>query len=412
MNKARPRVYLFNWPSPVGGAGTKVTHLLRLLHRDYEWIAVPNTEAQFSDNKVRAWLHRRGIKAARWEELPAKLEGWGLCLCNTWWLTEGRAAEAHARGLRLVWSSEMMWHHLAELGAVAAGVLDAVLFVSSGQRLALASQYALMAGATDAQRTRALKLPRVAEPGLREQVLSGRLGRLRWVETGNYIDPVCYAWRDRRRGAGRAGEFVIGRLSRAAVEKFPADFPDSYESLGLQGAVRARVMAWSDELAGRWPGMMGKGARSCTSPGGGKGTGQRGRTASPRSAGGRAALKWDLLPAMAEEPGAFLRSLDLFVYELGAHCRESWGRAAVEAMLCGAVPLLPRGGGHHLEHLLADGVAGFLCADRAEFAARAQELQGDAARRFTMSRNARRWAAEELCDAERHRRMWRAVFAA
>ena len=382
MTLTKQKVYLFNWPSPVGGAGTKVTHLLRLLHGDYEWIAVPNTEAQFSDNKVRGWLRRLGVKAARWEALPPRLEGWGLCICNTWWLLEGRAVEAHARGLRLVWSSEMMWHHMAELGAVGAGVLDAVLFVSSGQRAALAQSYAQMSGATLPQRSAALRMPRVAEPGLREKVLSGKLGQVRWVETGNYIDPACYRWRDRRRGSVKGGAFVIGRLSRAAVEKFPADFPDSYESLGLRGKVRARVMAWSDELSARWPGMGGEGAR----------------------------LRWELLGAMEEEPAAFLRSLDLFVYELGPRCRESWGRAAVEAMLCGAVPLVPRGGGHHLEHLVRHGESGFLCGDRGEFSENARLLQDDAARRFQMSRAARDWAAGELCHAERHRRMWREVF--
>ena len=120
-------------------------------------------------------------------------------------------------------------------------------------------------------------------------------------------------------------------------------------------------------------------------------------------------LSWDLLPAMAEEPAAFLRSLDLFVYELSPRCRESWGRAVVEAMLCGAVPLVPRGGGHHLEHLVRHGVSGFLCADRGEFAEYAQRLQKDAALRFQMSQQAREWAEHELCNAERHRGMWRAV---
>ena len=32
--KPRPSLYLFNWPSNVGGADTKATHLLLLLHRD------------------------------------------------------------------------------------------------------------------------------------------------------------------------------------------------------------------------------------------------------------------------------------------------------------------------------------------------------------------------------------------
>jgi len=103
-------------------------------------------------------------------------------------------------------------------------------------------------------------------------------------------------------------------------------------------------------------------------------------------------------------------TLDLFVYELGPRCRESWGRSAVEAMLCGAVPLLPRGGGHHLEHLLEHGETGFLCADRGAFAEYARELQDDPVRRYAMAQAGREWAAEELCRADRHRRMWRAVF--
>lgn len=287
-----------------------------------------------------------------------------------------------------------MWHHMAELGAVGAGILDQVLFVSSGQRAELAAGYAQMSGATEAEKAAALRMPRVMEPGLRSRTLSGMLGRLRWVETGNYIDPACYPWRDHRRGAGKNGEFVIGRLSRSAPEKFPADFPDSYEGLGLRGKVRARVMAWSDELSARWPGLGGGGGLI-----GGTGVGN------PRHG-----LRWELLRAMEEEPAAFLRSLHLFVYELGANCRESWGRSAMEAMLCGAVPLLPRGGGHHLEHLLEHGTTGCLCANREEFSQCARELQTDAARRHAMSRAARQWAADELCRAERHRRIWRAVF--
>jgi len=90
----------------------------------------------------------------------------------------------------------------------------------------------------------------------------------------------------------------------------------------------------------------------------------------------RHVLRWELLRAMQEEPAGFLRSLHLFVYELGPNCRESWGRSTVEAMLCGAVPLLPRGGGHHLQHLLEHGKTGCLCVDRAEFSECTRELVG------------------------------------
>jgi|GEM_PF-5527345 len=76
-----------------------------------------------------------------------------------------------------------------------------------------------------------MKIPAIrCKPGLQEKVLSGKFGRLRRVETGNYIDPHAI---DGATGGAQGGEpFVTGRLSRAAVEKFPDDFPDSYEGLG------------------------------------------------------------------------------------------------------------------------------------------------------------------------------------
>ena len=41
--KARPPLYLFNWPSHVGGADTKVAHLLLLLYRDFDITMVPSS---------------------------------------------------------------------------------------------------------------------------------------------------------------------------------------------------------------------------------------------------------------------------------------------------------------------------------------------------------------------------------
>ncbi len=76
-------------------------------------------------------------------------------------------------------------------------------------------------------------------------------------------------------------------------------------------------------------------------------------------------------------------------------------------MLTGAVPLVPADARHHLGALVPAGVAGFPCASRREWRVRAQLLQKDAALRAAMSRTAAAYAREELCQAGRHREVWR-----
>jgi hypothetical protein len=137
-------------------------------------------------------------------------------------------------------------------------------------------------------------------------------------------------------------------------------------------------MAWSDQLRERWSG----------------------HTFDER---------WELLP-YSPDSTRFLQSLDLFVYEPGPDCRESWGRAVVEAMLTGAIPLVPRGGGHHLENLISHGKSGFLCRHRADFSRHARMLQGFPEVRAKMSGACRRMAIRQLCNSEWHLRRWEQVF--
>src|ERR1051325_9706764 len=77
--------------------------------------------------------------------------------------------------------------------------------------------------------------------------------------------------------------------------------------------------------------------------------------------------RWDLLPKETESQVKFLHSLDLFVYSLGPNFSESWGRSVVEAMLTGAVPLVPADAWPHLKDLVPHGKGGFLCASNGEF---------------------------------------------
>jgi len=338
MPKIRKKpIYVFGWPSYLGGADTKLAHLLVLLHRDYCITVIPNHAFRLREQRWTRFMDRLGIRYGRWKDLPKRLEGFALSLCNPRFFTRGLAEQAKERGLQVIWSGEMAWHHKGEVEAFKSRVVDRVLYVSEIQRRWLAKEH----GATP------------------------------WVITGNYIDPREFPFRERRNST-----LTLGRLSRADPEKYPEDFPVFYEALGVP-EVRYRVMAWNQELARkyRWH---------------------------------RFDTRWELLPPLKESQRRFLWSLDLFVYPLGHKCVEAWGRSAVEAMLTGCIPIVPAG--HHFEQLIVSGESGFICQDFLEYQTAVQELSRDYRRRSQMARRCRAHAVGELCDSQKHLRLWKAVF--
>jgi glycosyltransferase involved in cell wall biosynthesis len=335
--RGRPPIYVFGWPSFLGGADTKLAHLLVLLHRHFRITVVPNDAPRLREKTWTDFLDRLGVRYLALESLPRKVRGFGLSLCNDRFFTEQIAHRAKARGLELIWSSEMMWHHQGELEAVRSGVVDKVLFTSKLQREALSKGY----------------------------------GNFPGMITGNYVHPPFFPFTERQHRT-----FAIGRLSRADPVKYPEDFPVFYECLGLP-ETRFRVMAWDKALRRkyRWH---------------------------------RFDERWDLLESQQETQVEFLHSLDLFVYPLGHLFKESWGRSMVEAMLTGAIPLVPPG--HHLENLIVPGSSGFVCHDFLEYQGHARRLYEDYPLRRRLAFQCRQHAEHELCNAAEHLKVWQEVF--
>lgn len=333
-----PHLYLFGWPSHLGGADTKLAHLLRLLHGQVEITVVPNDPARLGEDAWTGLMDQLGIRYTTFDALPKRLSGNALALSNQRFFTDRIAHRAREKGLRIIWSSEMMWHHEGELEAVEEGIIDKVLYVSEFQKEQLAEGY----------------------------------GSLPFHITGNYIDPEMFPFHERRNPV-----FTIGRLSRAAPEKYPEDFPVFYECLGIP-EVRFRVMAWSEALTEkyRWH---------------------------------RFDDRWDLLSAEAEEQVPFLHSLDLFVYPLGHRFKESWGRSTVEAMLTGCIPLVPTR--HQFENLIVHGETGFICGDFAEYHEHANRLALDLPLRRLLAERCRVHAVRNLCDRKQHIATWMEVLA-
>ncbi len=326
-------LFLFGVPGIVGGAATKIGHLIKLLHGHFTTTVVLPHISWRKDKDVKQLTEPYGVRCVLLKDLPKQLEGVALAICEKEFFSSGTAREAKARGLKLVWSNEMMWAFKGEAEAIKEGLVDRVLFASEFQANTFADIYRDVPSSI----------------------------------TGNYIDPDDYAWRERQNPI-----FTLGRLSRADVHKYPLDFPAFYEELGLP-EVRYRVMAWSDDLRRqyRWH---------------------------------RFGPEWELLPEKKEPALKFLYSLDVFLYPLGHRIKESWGRAVVEAMLTGCVPVVPAG--HQFHKLMVHGESGFICQEYREWKATVRELYEDYPLRQKISRQAAQHAREHLCNPEEHRRRW------
>lgn len=208
MHEPKIPLYIFGWPSFLGGADTKLAHLLVLLHNHCEITVIPNENRHLHNKIWTRFLDKYGIRYSMFDRLANKLEGFALSMCNECFFIHHIAHRAKEKGLKIIWSSEMMWHHLGELEAIKSGLIDRVLYVSELQKSMLAPDY----------------------------------GDLPSAITGNYIEPEFFPFKERRNET-----FTIGRLSRPDPLKYAEDFPVFYERLELPDT-RFRVMAWDHKL--------------------------------------------------------------------------------------------------------------------------------------------------------------------
>ena len=209
MNSScHPGLFLFGTPGRVGGAATKIRHLILLLHKEMHITVVLNHVSWLKDKSVTGFLDRLHVRYCLLKELPEHLEGTALVVCETEFFATGVAQQVKLRGLKLVFSNEMMWEFKGEAEAVKAHLIDKVHFVSDFQAAKFSELYRGIPSA----------IP------------------------GNYVAPEDFEFKERCNAT-----FTIGRLSRHDPDKYPEDFPVFYEELGLPD-VKYRVMAWDDKL--------------------------------------------------------------------------------------------------------------------------------------------------------------------
>jgi len=326
-----PNLFIVGSPGTVGGAGTKLWHLIELLKNDFNIrLILDKVKSRKKHLKVAQKLD---VKCCLIKELPAQAEGTVLAVCEERFFVDGRIEALKERGLNIVWSNEMMFPFKGEESAVRASLIDRVLFVSDFQENAFSSIY--------------------------QDIQS--------YQTGNFVDPNDFGWKDRKNKV-----FSIGRLSRPDYDKFPINFPVFYEEFGLVD-IQYRIMAWNEQLSKHF----------------------KWHSFGPQ---------WDLLSPNQESAKDFLYSIDLFVYPLGHKVKESWGRAVVESMLAGTVVVVPKE--HQFHKFIEHGNTGFLCHSYGEWREVVRELYKNFNLRKKVSKQASDYARDVLCVPEVHRKKW------
>lgn len=339
-------LYVFGWPSHLGGADTKLHNTLCLIKDFMNITVIPNSCHQLKEKYwYDLYTKEYGFKCISREEfiaMPSRLDGFALSLCNPSFISGCTLCKlAKEKDLKVLWGNEMMWIFEGELECIKNGYIDTVLLTSKFNEEQLAKEYFK------------------ANPSIEAYIVS------------NYINPKDFPFRERNND-----RFTIGRLSRADVDKYSFDFPLFYESLELENP-KYRVMAWDEKLKNmfKWH---------------------------------RFGSQWDLLKPVQEDTLDFLYSLDLFIYKLGHKFLESWGRSTVEAMLTGCVPIVPSG--HNFNEFIIQGFTGFMCDSFEDFKLAAQEMQKNVQLRKKIAKQSSAYAASVVCNEEKHKSIWRYVF--
>jgi hypothetical protein len=204
----KKNLYYFGWLSNLGGADTKIVHLIDLLHREYNITVIPNRDEQLQQKIWTQYLDERNVKYCSFESLPLKLTGIGFSFCNSKIFINKKIEIIKNKGLKFIWSSEMSYPNKWEMEAITMGLVDKVLCVSDIQK-------------------EKLKYPKSVP----------------CMITENYINPDFFPFKKREKKSW----LTIGRLSRADVLKYPENFPNFYEALEIPN-VKFRVMGWNEKL--------------------------------------------------------------------------------------------------------------------------------------------------------------------
>ncbi len=336
-------LFVAGYPGDVGGANTECWHTVRLW-REYG-IGVTLIPTWKPTDTWEARLEKIGCRTVRTsprglESVPGLAGSVVVSFCNSQFLRH--AERFRDLGCRIVWVGCMTWLFSEERRHYRRqGPFDRYVFQSEYQQRELQ--------------------PQLAKFGVKPEQCHRIRGAFFWDEFS--FRPLPHE---------RRVPFVIGRLSRAATDKYSAATWSVYRR--IPHPVRARVMAWSNQVETK----LGK------------------------------PPEWaECLPAQAETRQQFLGRLHCMV-QVNGGAAENWPRSALEAMASG-VPIVAQNRWGWKE-MIRHGQTGYLADSDDELAFYTARLAYDEDHRLQLVHRARQVLQNELAKPEKIWAGWQELF--
>ncbi len=212
-------LYVFQWISDLGGADTRLKELLILLKDDFNITCIPNDEFRLSEKHNTDFLDSLGVKYCMPKVLPKNPKGFAYANCNFRLFQEReRINFINDKGLKFLWSNDMMWTTPEEIEAIKKGKVDCCLFTSTFHQGILG-----------------------------EKIFAAKKDQKAAI-LDNYFDASTWEYAERP----DRETMVCGKVSRDDQMKFSEDFPMFYQRATAGLPVSYRIMGWNKELSEKY----------------------------------------------------------------------------------------------------------------------------------------------------------------
>jgi hypothetical protein len=339
-----PGIYVVGAPGPVGGADTELWHTLRLWRQRGQEVAViptwaVGTEWRQKCEAIGCTVHEVA-GPAQLLDVPGLKGSLVISFCNGAFLSN--VTRLRQAGCRLIWVNCMTWMFEAEKQHYRQhGPFDHYVFQSRHQASRL--------------------VPQLEDFGYRASQGTIVRGAFMWDE---------FPFRPLAHDTGTT--FVIGRISRADVDKYSSNTWPIYGRVPYP--VRARLMAWDKRIEQK----LGK------------------------------PPDWaECLPVASERPQDFFAKLHCML-QVNGGAGENWPRSGLEAMACGVPVVVQNQWGWR--EMIRHGETGYLADDDNELAFYTAKLAYEEDVRLSMAQRARRALEEELASPDVLWVAWEKVF--